>query len=162
MTAAPTPGIAPISTPKTDWRIIMRQRFRPSRDPRQTSRVLTTEPGGATGRRAMARSTISGNAKKPMVTAMMGSPVQSCGWSKTYRRAPVIGLMPTVPSKMPKAPAVSPFTMAPALNAATIAMPKNATAATSAGVKARMTGLLTGMSTASTTAPTMPPSAETA
>ena len=83
MTAAPTPGIAPRMTPNTDWRITIGHRVKPCFAPRQTSFVLTTESGGATGLLAMARSIISGSAKKPMVTTTMGNPSQRLGWSNT-------------------------------------------------------------------------------
>ena len=162
MTAAPTPGMAPSTTPNTDWRITIGPRVKPCFAPRHTSRVLTIEPGGATGRRAMARSIISGSAKKPSVTTMMGSPSQRLGWSNTNRTSPVMALMPTVPNIIPSAPAASPFTMAPALSAETIAMPKNATAAISGKPNSRMTGFTTGIRIARTIAPTRPPIAETA
>ena len=162
MTAAPTPGIAPSITPNTDCRITMGTRAKPCLAPRHTSFVLTIESGGATGRRAIARSVISGSAKKPSVTTMMGSPSQRLGWSNTNRTSPVMALMPTVPNSTPSAPAASPFTMAPALSAETIAIPKKATAAISGNPKSRMTGFTTGIRNASTIAPTRPPIADTA
>ena len=161
MTAAPTPGMAPKSTPKTDWRIIIFQRFKPSRAPRHTSRLLMTESGGATGRRAMERSIISGSAKKPSVTAMIGNLSQRMSCWNTKRGSPSTA-SPTVPNRTPSAPAVRPFTIAPALNAETMAMPKNAIAAISAKPKDRITGFMTGISIASTIAPMRPPKADTA
>ena len=93
---------------------------------------------------------------------MMGSPSQRLGWSNTNRTSPVMALMPTVPNSTPSPPAASPLTIAPALSAETIAMPKNATAAISGKPKSRMTGFTTGIRIARTTAPTRPPIAETA
>ena len=94
---------------------------------------------------------------------MIGSPSQRFGWPNTNRTAPVIGLMPTVPSRTPSEPAASPFTIAPALSAETIAMPKNATAAISGKAEGENDRLGNRyQKPPRTTAPTSPPNAETA
>ena len=112
--------------------------------------------------RVMVRSSISGNANRPSVVAISGSPPHSDGCWKTYRTSPVTPLMPTVPSMMPIMPAASPFTIAPALRAETMAMPNKPIAAISAKPNFRMNGLMTGITIARVIAPTIPPRAETA
>jgi len=69
MTAAPTPGMAPMSTPKSDCRIMIFQRLKPYCAPRNTSRVDMLASGGATAVRRMVRSSISGSANSPSVVA---------------------------------------------------------------------------------------------
>ena len=137
-------------------------RTRPSRAPRNTSRLDTWLSIGAMGLRVIERSIISGMAKKPMVVAMMGNPPQSSTWPKVNRSEPVMGSRPTVPNRIPAMPAPRPFSMAPRLSADTITTPNIASAVISGKLTLRMTGRITGMMSNRAIAPTIPPMAETA
>ena len=156
------PGIAPKNTPNSDWRTVIFHRLSPSLAQRSTSAVEISEVGGATGRRVMVKSSISGNSNSPNVDAMRGSPAQRTGWPKTKRTSSVVLFSPMVPNSTPSRPVAIPLTMAPALRAETMAMPNNASAAISGKPNLRMTGLMKGTTAARVRAPMMPPNAETA